>query len=104
MRCLPESKVPHVGSVGDRYRTMQILKQLPVQDNYSRYCQGLSDEEKKELRIFCERRLKESLGRGVIRLLQPTDQGLRCREVYLYFFIEVTRGPPGGLQISNTRK
>lgn len=89
MRSLPETRIPYVGSVGDRYRMVQLLRQLPVQDSSVKYCHGLSDEEKKELSTFAECRWKEALGRGVIRPSdQSTNEGLKCKEVgyLLHFF------------------
>ena len=46
-----------------------------------RYCNGLSDEEKKELRLFSARRKRESLGRGSVRPLSLTLQGSVCQQV-----------------------
>ncbi|KAK8732923.1 hypothetical protein OTU49_006657, partial [Cherax quadricarinatus] len=66
---LPEDKVPYVNSVGEKYRIKQLLHQLPPHDNEVRYCNGLSDEEKKELRLFSAQRKRESLGRGSVKQL-----------------------------------
>ncbi|KAL0820780.1 hypothetical protein ABMA28_006599 [Loxostege sticticalis] len=66
---LPEDKVPYVNSVGERYRLKQLLQQLPPQDNEVRYCHALSDEERKELRLFSAQRKREALGRGQARQL-----------------------------------
>ncbi|XP_045501880.1 protein prickle-like isoform X2 [Colias croceus] len=66
---LPEDKVPYVNSVGERYRLKQLLQQLPPQDNEVRYCHSLSDEERKELRLFSAQRKREALGRGQARQL-----------------------------------
>ncbi|CAL4124481.1 unnamed protein product [Meganyctiphanes norvegica] len=66
---LPEDKVPYVNSVGEKYRIKQLLHQLPPHDNEVRYCNGLSDEEKKELRLFSAQRKREALGRGSIKQL-----------------------------------
>ncbi|KAJ8416347.1 hypothetical protein AAFF_G00356350 [Aldrovandia affinis] len=49
--CLPEDKVPYVNSPGEKFRIKQLLYQLPPHDNEIRYCQSLSEEEKKELQI-----------------------------------------------------
>ncbi|XP_017478983.1 PREDICTED: uncharacterized protein LOC108368610, partial [Rhagoletis zephyria] len=65
---LPDDKVPYVNSAGEKYRVKQLLHQLPPQDNEVRYCQSLSDEERKELRIFSAQRKREALGRGAVRL------------------------------------
>ncbi|KAL0278904.1 UNVERIFIED_CONTAM: hypothetical protein PYX00_000584 [Menopon gallinae] len=66
---LPEDKVPYVNSVGERYRVRQLLQQLPPHDNEVRYCHGLSEEERKELRLFSAQRKREALGRGSARQL-----------------------------------
>ncbi|KAG8254492.1 Prickle-like protein 2 [Homalodisca vitripennis] len=69
---LPEDKVPYVNSAGERYRVRQLLHQLPPHDNEVRYCHSLSDEERKELKIFSSQRKREALGRGTVRqLLAP---------------------------------
>ncbi|XP_059476273.1 protein prickle-like isoform X2 [Neocloeon triangulifer] len=64
---LPEDKVPYVNSVGERYRVRQLLQQLPPHDSEVRYCHGLSEEEKRELRLFSAQRKREALGRGCVR-------------------------------------
>ena len=66
---LPEDKVPYVNSAGERYRVKQLLHQLPPHDNEVRYCHSLSDEERKELRLFSAQRKREALGRGSVRQL-----------------------------------
>lgn len=58
-----------MNSVGERYRVRQLLHQLPPQDNEVRYCHSLSDEERKELRLFSAQRKRESLGRGTAKQL-----------------------------------
>lgn len=81
MTCLPESKVPYVNSAGEKYRIRQLLKQLPPHDNEVRYCSGLSDEEKKELRLFSSRRKKEALGRGTVCRVPDGATAVRCERV-----------------------
>ncbi|TMW45050.1 hypothetical protein DOY81_009870, partial [Sarcophaga bullata] len=67
---LPDDKVPYINSPGEKYRIKQLLHQLPPQDNeVSTHCHSLSDEERKELRIFSAQRKREALGRGAVRLL-----------------------------------
>ncbi|CAG9564364.1 unnamed protein product [Danaus chrysippus] len=76
---LAEDKVPYVNSVGERYRLKQLLQQLPPQDNEVRYCHSLSDEERKELRLFSAQRKREALGRGQARQLHapaPCDRNM----------------------------
>ncbi|XP_076332296.1 uncharacterized protein LOC143237197 isoform X3 [Tachypleus tridentatus] len=81
---LPEDKVPYVNSIGEKYRIKQLLHQLPPHDNEVRYCNGLSDEEKRELRLFSAQRKREALGRGTIRQLPVTLQAsmtcVNCEE------------------------
>uniref|UniRef100_A0A1A7Z8M8 Prickle-like 1a n=2 Tax=Iconisemion striatum TaxID=60296 RepID=A0A1A7Z8M8_9TELE len=67
--CLPEDKIPYVNSPGEKFRIKQLLYQLPPHDNEIRYCQTLSEEEKKELHMFSVQRKKEALGRGTVKLL-----------------------------------
>ncbi|XP_053614521.1 protein prickle-like isoform X2 [Plodia interpunctella] len=77
---LPEDKVPYVNSVGERYRLKQLLQQLPPQDNEVRYCHALSDEERKELRLFSAQRKRDALGRGQARQLHAQAPCVRCEE------------------------
>nr|XP_023011668.1 protein prickle-like [Leptinotarsa decemlineata] len=77
---LPEDKVPYVNSVGERYRVRQLLQQLPPHDNEVRYCHALSDEERKELRLFSAQRKREALGRGAVRQLPAPMQCEACDE------------------------
>ncbi|MEE6480842.1 hypothetical protein FKM82_012681 [Ascaphus truei] len=78
--CLPEEKVPYVNSVGEKYRIKQLLYQLPPHDNEVRYCQSLSEEEKKELQMFSTQRKKEALGRGNIKLLSRAVMHAVCEQ------------------------
>uniref|UniRef100_A0A1A9V0C1 PET domain-containing protein n=1 Tax=Glossina austeni TaxID=7395 RepID=A0A1A9V0C1_GLOAU len=77
---LPDDKVPYVNSAGEKYRIKQLLHQLPPQDNEVRYCHSLTDEERKELRIFSAQRKREALGRGAVRLL-PDERPCKNRKV-----------------------
>nr|CAI5822307.1 unnamed protein product [Callosobruchus analis] len=78
---LPEDKVPYVNSVGERYRVRQLLQQLPPHDNEVRYCHALSDEERKELRLFSAQRKREALGRGTVRQLSAVMHCDACEEL-----------------------
>ena len=69
---IPEDKIPYVNSIGERYRVRQLLQQLPPQDNEVRYCHSLSDEERKELKLFSSQRKRESLGRGAVKQASAT--------------------------------
>ncbi|CAH1127461.1 unnamed protein product [Ceutorhynchus assimilis] len=77
---LPEDKVPYVNSVGERYRVKQLLQQLPPHDNEVRYCHALSDEERKELRLFSAQRKREALGRGAVRQIPGVMRCDLCSE------------------------
>lgn len=76
--CLPEDKVPYVNSPGEKQRIKQLLYQLPPHDNEVRYCQSLSEEEKKELHMFSIQRKKEALGRGTLKILPRTVHHAAC--------------------------
>jgi len=79
MHALPVHCIPYAGgSVGDRWRTTQLLRQLPPQDTEVRYCHGLSDEEKRELRLFSAQRRHDSLGRATVL---PVTVPTTCHQV-----------------------
>lgn len=46
-----------------------------------RYCQSLSEEEKKELQIFSSQRKKEALGRGTVKILPRAVMHALCEQV-----------------------
>ncbi|CAH1712697.1 unnamed protein product [Aphis gossypii] len=77
---VPEDKVPYLNSAGERYRVRQLLQQLPPHDNEVRYCRGLSDEERKELRLFSAQRKRDALGRGVAKQLVADVPCANCQE------------------------
>ncbi|XP_055702861.1 protein prickle-like isoform X2 [Phlebotomus papatasi] len=77
---IPEDKIPYVNSVGERYRVRQLLQQLPPHDNEVRYCHSLSDEERKELRLFSAQRKREALGRGTVKQVAAGRQCEGCEE------------------------
>ncbi|XP_030197272.1 prickle-like protein 1b isoform X2 [Gadus morhua] len=76
--CLPEDKVPYVNSPGEKHRIRQLLYQLPPHDNEVRYCQSLSEEERRELLMFSGQRKREALGRGTPKVLPRALQHSRC--------------------------
>ncbi|XP_007656333.1 prickle-like protein 1 [Ornithorhynchus anatinus] len=78
--CLPEEKVPYINSPGEKHRIKQLLYQLPPHDNEVRYCQSLTEEEKKELQMFSAQRKKEALGRGTIKLLSRALMHAVCEQ------------------------
>ncbi|KAJ8046388.1 Prickle-like protein 2 [Holothuria leucospilota] len=80
MCALPENKVPYVNSEGEKHRIRSLLQQLPPHDNEVRYCNSLSGEEKKELRLFSEQRKREALGRGTARPVPITQGDTPCSE------------------------
>uniref|UniRef100_A0A336K8B4 Protein prickle n=1 Tax=Culicoides sonorensis TaxID=179676 RepID=A0A336K8B4_CULSO len=77
---IPEDKIPYVNSVGERYRVRQLLQQLPPHDNEVRYCHSLTDEERKELRLFSAQRKREALGRGAVKQLVQNIPCDGCEE------------------------
>ncbi|XP_053674202.1 protein prickle-like [Anopheles nili] len=77
---IPEDKVPYVNSIGERHRVRQLLQQLPPHDNEVRYCHSLTDEERKELKLFSAQRKREALGRGTVKQITNTLICERCSE------------------------
>ena len=51
MRQLPSEKVPKVGSVGERYRNIQLNLQLPKQDLSTKYCTHLEQQHQVNLKV-----------------------------------------------------
>ena len=84
MSALPEGKVPYIDSHGERYRNKQIIVQLPPYDSEARFCNDLSDEEKRELRIFVALRKRDALDRGVVKQIPDVSEGYSCKEVNKY--------------------
>lgn len=86
MSLLPGYAVPLVGSAGDRNRIRRLLRQLPPHDNEARYCHvTLSEDERRELALFCQRRKREALGRGQVRPLAADNSisDVRCTQVLM---------------------
>ena len=81
MSALPDNKIPYVNSDGEKYRIKSLMQQLPPHDNEGRYCNGLSEEEKRELKLFSTQRKREALGRGSARPLPLTLAGCVCYQV-----------------------
>ncbi|KAK3728950.1 hypothetical protein QZH41_016820, partial [Actinostola sp. cb2023] len=80
MSSLTEEKIPYVDSLGEKYRNRQIILQLPPHDNEARFCNGLSEEEKRELRFFVALRKRDALGRGVVKQIPDMSEGYACKE------------------------
>ncbi|XP_055621522.1 protein prickle-like isoform X2 [Toxorhynchites rutilus septentrionalis] len=77
---IPEDKVPYVNSIGERHRVRQLLQQLPPHDNEVRYCHALTDEERKELKLFSAQRKREALGRGTVKQIATNQICDGCGE------------------------
>ena len=61
---LPNHKIPRLGTPGERYRDIQIIRQLPKQDLSIEFCKMLrTDVEKKEYNIF--RELRDSIAMDI---------------------------------------
>ncbi|XP_065058408.1 prickle planar cell polarity protein 3-like isoform X2 [Rhopilema esculentum] len=76
MSRLPEEKVPYVNSVGEKYRARQRLRQLPPQDSDFKHCHDMSEEERNELKLFQAQRIRDALGRGTVRVIPETVEGI----------------------------
>ncbi|XP_076444426.1 testin-like isoform X1 [Babylonia areolata] len=75
---LPNHKVPRVGTPGERYRDLQLIRQLPKQDLSDRYCKALEEPgETKEFRIFRELRDQVAMDIGCVKEA-PSDSTCWC--------------------------
>uniref|UniRef100_A0A8B9VT97 Prickle planar cell polarity protein 4 n=1 Tax=Anas zonorhyncha TaxID=75864 RepID=A0A8B9VT97_9AVES len=63
-----------------RLRIKALLQQLPPQDCDERYCPGLAEEERKQLRAFSARRRREALGQGQECPVPGPCHGCPCKE------------------------
>lgn len=54
-----------------------------------RFCHSLSDEERKELRLFSAQRKRDALGRGSVKQIQVNQQceGVSHKSFYFSFFL-----------------
>ncbi|XP_035417430.1 prickle-like protein 4 [Cygnus atratus] len=77
-----ESRSPEPASPADRsrLRVKALLQQLPPQDCDERYCPGLAEEERKQLRAFSARRRREALGQGLACPVPGPCHGCPCKE------------------------
>ncbi|KAL8575294.1 hypothetical protein ACOMHN_001839 [Nucella lapillus] len=67
MQQLPKDKVPKAGTPGERYRDLQLIRQLPRQDMSDKYCHSLHDPQAiKEFRIFRELRDQVAMDIGKV--------------------------------------
>ncbi|KAL7669105.1 hypothetical protein ACOME3_009774 [Neoechinorhynchus agilis] len=66
---LPENKIPYINSIGERYRIRQLLLQMPPHDTESKYCQNLTEHEKRTFATFAQQRKENALGRAVVRVI-----------------------------------
>ncbi|EFO90437.1 hypothetical protein CRE_15138 [Caenorhabditis remanei] len=87
--CLPENKVPFIGSAGEKWRQRQSRYQLPPQDSDVRYCEDLNSEEADTLRMFERTRKTECLGSGVVQYA-PFDT--KCEKVSFNFYFLKSAG------------
>ena len=83
MSRLPEEKVPYVNSIGEQFRARQLLLQLPPQDSDFKHCHDMSEDERNELKLFQAQRRRDALGRGSVRLIPETVDGITglCQQV-----------------------
>lgn len=64
--------------VGVWMRALPLTRALAAQ---VRYCNGLDEEEKRELKLFSNQRKRENLGRGNVRPFPVTMTGAICEQV-----------------------
>lgn len=68
MEQLPNHKIPQIGRPGERYRDVQIIRQLPKQDLSLEFCKMIgSSVEKKEYDIFRELRDSIAMDIGIVQ-------------------------------------
>lgn len=53
---------------------IEILNYHPLAHIQVRYCHSLTEEERKELRLFSQQRKRDALGRGAVKQLAANQQ------------------------------
>ena len=96
MSRLPEEKIPYVNSIGEQFRARQLLLQLPPQDSDFKHCHNMSEEERNELKLFQAQRRRDALGRGAVRPIPETVEGVTglCQQVMCPFYVAYLPVPP----------
>ncbi|XP_038018653.1 prickle-like protein 4 [Motacilla alba alba] len=79
-RFAPRSPPPGSACDRTRLRARALLQQLPPQDCDERYCPGLAEEERRQLRAFSARRRQEALGQGLACPVPGPCHGCPCRK------------------------
>ncbi|XP_078322633.1 prickle planar cell polarity protein 3-A-like isoform X2 [Crassostrea virginica] len=80
MEQLPNHKIPLVGRPGERYRDVQIIRQLPKQDLSMEYCKMIhSSVEKKEYDIFRELRDSIAMDIGIVQEAPSLSSCDQCK-------------------------
>ncbi|XP_063039390.1 LOW QUALITY PROTEIN: prickle planar cell polarity protein 3-like [Melospiza melodia melodia] len=77
---LPPALVPRLRSPGERHRLRELLRQLPPHDLEPQFCHDLDEAERRELKLFAQRRKRENLGQGSVRPLPLTSEGAVCQQ------------------------
>ncbi|CAN8178681.1 unnamed protein product, partial [Coccothraustes coccothraustes] len=77
---LPPALVPRLRSPGERHRLRELLRQLPPHDLEPQFCHALDEVERRELKLFAQRRKRENLGQGSVRALPPSSEGAVCQQ------------------------
>ena len=72
-KALPANKTPVRGTLGERYRQKQLIKQIPAHDVDVFYCNDISEEEKRQMELFVQKRREKVLGRGEIKQKETED-------------------------------
>ncbi|XP_063403214.1 prickle planar cell polarity protein 3-like isoform X3 [Mytilus trossulus] len=76
---LPNHKIPRIGSAGERYRDLQLIRQLPKQDLAHVHCRMIhNDIEIKEYNIFRELRDSIALDIGFVKESEHETSCYHC--------------------------
>ncbi|XP_068034632.1 prickle planar cell polarity protein 3-like [Anomalospiza imberbis] len=67
-------------SPGERHRLRELLRQLPPHDLEPEFCHDLDEVERREMKLFAQRRKRENLGQGSVRPLPLTSVGAVCQQ------------------------
>lgn len=77
MKCLPKEKVPIRGSVGEKTRIQEFMRQLPTYDSSLDACHKMADLDKRRMTKFIERRQTRFFGVGEVDTMTAEENKVK---------------------------
>ena len=91
MESLPAAKTPLKGSEGHKYRTKQLIQQLPAHDTDSSLCDNLTENEKHQMDEFLQQQQQNVVGRASVKSHKPERDAstwVGNNDLYMHSFVK----------------